>query len=190
MYVHSSGSAEQIPGGIPYGTLEQIKKDIEGLHALRAGFEQYGMAMTTESDSVTERDSGLVLWAGEKNSALEGTLANRIQNISEIYRYGKDDFVESTSEINLVTLRAVRVGRIMSVFADFTYTGDTESKAIIKMKPGMQPPFSYCIYSLFSGIPPYREAASAWVSEYREIVCYGIEKNKRYFFSGSWICAG
>ena len=42
----------------------------------------YGLAKITESSIVTEKDSGLVLSAREKNPAVDGTLANTIKNIS------------------------------------------------------------------------------------------------------------
>ena len=41
----------------------------------------YGLAKITESSTVTEKDSGLVLSAREKNPAVDGTIGNSIEKI-------------------------------------------------------------------------------------------------------------
>lgn len=47
----------------------------------KASFDSPGVVQFTDSETVTDRNSGLALWAGEKNAALEGTLANSIERI-------------------------------------------------------------------------------------------------------------
>lgn len=94
-YMHSEGTANPIPGGIPIGTLERIEADIAELRSLRATLEQYGMGMISESSAVTETDFGLVLSAKEKNAAIEGTLANSIEEMNkELQRLSGIDTVD------------------------------------------------------------------------------------------------
>ena len=80
-YVQKDGKAHPVPGGVPAGTLERIENDIAELRSLRASLERYGMAMISESEAVTDADSGLVLSAKEKNATVEGTMANSIEKL-------------------------------------------------------------------------------------------------------------
>lgn len=82
LYVKNGESVSLVPGGVPQDVIERIEKDIAELRELRAGLDNYGLAKISESDSITD-SCGLVLGASEKNAAVEGTLANRIEKNNE-----------------------------------------------------------------------------------------------------------
>ena len=83
MYIQRGDSPD--PVGIAAGILKQIENDIEseiaGLRALHASLEKYGMAMVSESEAVTDVNSGLVLGAKEKNAAVPGSIMNFVENV-------------------------------------------------------------------------------------------------------------
>lgn len=94
VFMHSGDSASPVPGGIPAGTLERIEADIEELRSLRATLEQYGMGIISESESVTDTDSGLVLGAKEKNASITGSIMNFVEKNKQL--------IESISESSFI----------------------------------------------------------------------------------------
>lgn len=64
--------------------LNRLDSLIEETKALRATLETYGLVRISESETVTEADSGLVLSAREKNSSIEGTIGNEIKKIEQL----------------------------------------------------------------------------------------------------------
>lgn len=61
--------------------IEQIEQEILQINQTVSTTEHYGMAMVSESSSVTDANSGLVLSAKEKNAALSGTIMNILENV-------------------------------------------------------------------------------------------------------------
>lgn len=100
-FVQKEGNAYPVPGGIPGGVLERIENDIAELGALRASLEQYGMAMISESKTVTDANSGLVVSAKELNSALPGTIAYEIELIKGNYaKKQADESIPNGADLN------------------------------------------------------------------------------------------
>lgn len=64
--------------------LDRMEALIAETNALRATLETFGLSKVSESEAVTDPDSGLILSAKEKNSSIEGTLANRIHSMNYI----------------------------------------------------------------------------------------------------------
>lgn len=70
-------SVNPVQNKVIKNALDRLDSLIEETNALRASLEQYGMAMISQSSSVTETE-GLVLGAIEKNASIPGTLARNI----------------------------------------------------------------------------------------------------------------
>lgn len=92
-YIRQNGTAKPVGGGMSPSEkdrLAALEQKVAQLEAGMATTENYGLAKISESEAVTETDSGLVLGAREKNAAIEGTIANLMQqsqsDISEIFR--------------------------------------------------------------------------------------------------------
>lgn len=111
-FVQKEGNAYPVPGGIPGGVLERIENDIAELHALRASLEHYGMAMISESSSVTDPDSGLVLSAKEKNATVEGTIAHSVSALKN-----------KTEQISSLASSSIQ-------FEDYGYIGVNSEKTV------------------------------------------------------------
>lgn len=63
--------------------LDRLDALVAETNALRATLESYGLAKISESEAVTDTESGLVLSAKEKNSGIEGTIAYKISKLRE-----------------------------------------------------------------------------------------------------------
>lgn len=86
-----------VGGGVNTDILKRITDMESELRLLKqsvATETDYGLAKITESSAVTEKDSGLVLSARERNPAVDGTLANKIK---------KSEIKAKTIEFSLTT---------------------------------------------------------------------------------------
>lgn len=64
-------------------SVSQLYERVSRTEQSRATPDTYGLAKVTESTTVTESDSGLVLGAKEKNPAFAGGLANQIVTVNQ-----------------------------------------------------------------------------------------------------------
>lgn len=100
-FVQHDGKVNAVPGGIPSGVLERIENDIEELRSLRASLERYGMAMISESKTVTDANSSLVVSAKELNSSLPGTIAHEVSLIKGNYsKKQADEIIPNGADLN------------------------------------------------------------------------------------------
>lgn len=74
-------SVNPVQNRVIKNALDRLEALIEETNALRATLETFGLSKISESETVTDADSSLVLSAKEKNSSIEGTLANGMERI-------------------------------------------------------------------------------------------------------------
>lgn len=77
-------SVNPVQNRVIKNALDRLEALIEETNALRATLETFGLSKISESETVTDADSSLVLSAKEKNSSIEGTLANQIHSMNYI----------------------------------------------------------------------------------------------------------
>lgn len=79
----STISSNAVQNRIIAAVINELRGALEEIKQFRATIESFGFSKISESTSVTELDSGLVLSAKEKNASLPGTIANRIETVAD-----------------------------------------------------------------------------------------------------------
>lgn len=82
-------SGDSNRGGANQSVIDRIsdlEKRTELMEGRTATTEKFGMAKISDSESVTEQNSGLVLSAREKNSSADGSIMNRVSNLTNQLR--------------------------------------------------------------------------------------------------------
>lgn len=74
--------------------LGDASAEIQRISGLRASYSQYGFAMLSDSSTATRGD-GLVLPTSEKNAAIDGSLANKIEKVKQYECVSMMDHISS-----------------------------------------------------------------------------------------------
>lgn len=90
--------------------INELRNAVESINQLRATLEAYGLAKITESTTVTEADSGLVLGAKEKNPNFEGGLANLIKKIEPNFYFAKPS--DNIANISFFEVSLAKIGKV------------------------------------------------------------------------------
>ena len=148
IYYQNNGTIQQIGGGINQPALERIAALentvsilTEALHNItesKATETNYGLAKISESTTVTETGSGLVLSAKEKNPSIDGTLARKMEQIQNSFgvldisnECNSDYSIEGGMNQKII----LKIPAIKMIFGSFIITGRIANQTVVLTLP-------------------------------------------------------
>lgn len=145
-------SVNPVQNRVIKNALDRLEALIEETNALRATLETFGLSKISESEAVTDPDSSLVLSAKEKNSSIEGTIANEIKKLAAdtIFKKSRTEYEQQPP--NLDDFRKTGVtyynveGSGASIYS-FSCFGDVLQFAVIEANTSLKAR----VYSAFTG---------------------------------------
>ena len=95
--------------------IADIEAELQTLKNQVATEEKYGLAKITGVTTVTDEDAGLVLGAKEKNTSIDGTLANNIESVKEKFSIKHHQVQLIVDENNVSRLMCYSIGNVAFV---------------------------------------------------------------------------